>query len=172
MRRAMLISSLLGLASCGPVKSGTLLVDAQAELSAARLADGERHAPFEFAAAEEYIHRAREEQSYAEFERAIVFAEKSRDCARLARKKSELTLREEVGAVDAKRSPRGALGPSLPGEASCKPGPADRDAPNADPSLVQKLKLPKDPPESGEVPASAPDDTAGGAPRVAPESKP
>jgi hypothetical protein len=111
--RVFVALAALALASCGPIQSGALVVDAQAELSAAQTAQGDKHAPFEYTAAEEYLHKAREEQSYAEFERAVDFARKSRDCARVARTKAEQVTRKEMGALE--------LGPTT--KARCRPGP-------------------------------------------------
>lgn len=136
MRRSILLGVVGMLVSCGPIKSGTLLVEAQAELSAASLAEADKHAPFEYAAAEEYIHKAREEQSYAEFERAIMFARKSRDCARIARGKAQLTVADEMGAPEERPT-------AAPSKLVCVPGPL-RDVPIADIELQRKLKLPRD----------------------------
>lgn len=104
------------LVACGPVQSATILVDAQAELAAAETLDAKSHAPFEFVAAEEYLHKAREEQSYAEYETAVGFARKARDCARLARLLAEAKTRDKSGT----ERPRPAGAPS------CRPGPDRR----------------------------------------------
>lgn len=128
--------------SCGPIQSGALLVDAQAELSAAQTAQADKHAPFEIVAAEEYLHKAREEQSYAEFERAVDFAKKSRDCARVARTRSEAMMRKEI-AGDASIDP----GPTT--KARCRPGPERMrvmlDA-DQEPAAQAPSTEPKDPP--------------------------
>lgn len=138
---ALALSS-IGFAACGPIQSGALLVDAQAELSAAQTAQADKHAPFEIVAAEEYLHKAREEQSYAEFERAVDFAEKSRDCARVARTRSEAIMRKEI-AGDA------AIDPGPTTKARCRPGPertrAMLDA-DQEPAAQAPGTEPKDPP--------------------------
>src|SRR5438270_5542690 len=87
-----------GLLGCGPVQSGTLLVDAQAELAAAGSISADKEAPFEYTAAEEYLHKAREEQSRSEYEISVAFARKARDCARVARELAESKTRASLGA--------------------------------------------------------------------------
>ena len=115
-----LLSFALG---CGPVQSSTLIVDAQAELAAAKTAQADQHAPFEYVAAEEYLHKAREEQSYADFQIAVIYAEKSRDCARVARSRAEAITKEGLGTTRATHTTK----------AKCRPGP-ERMIPIPDPS--------------------------------------
>lgn len=103
-----------GCASCGPIQSRTVVVDATAELARAATARASEHAPFEYVAAEEYLHQAREEESRAEFELAVRFAKKARDCARVARRKAEDTRRADLGSSSAP-DPRARR---------CSPGPA------------------------------------------------
>lgn len=97
-RRLLIALVLLGSLACGPTRSSTLIVDAAAELAAARTAQAPGVAPYEFIAAEEYLHKAREEQSYADFEVSERLARKARDCARAARYKAEAQTRSEIGA--------------------------------------------------------------------------
>lgn len=103
----------LVLGACGPVQSRATLVDAAAELSAARAAQAETHAPFELVAAEAYLEKAREEQSYADFETAVRFARKSRACAAEARK---LSLNRAKASFSTSAEP-GAR------SKACQPGP-------------------------------------------------
>jgi hypothetical protein len=131
-RPALFIAGPLVLAACGPVQSSSLLVDAQAELAAARTAEAEKQAPFEYTAAEEYLHKAREEQSYADYEVSIDFARKARDCARLARQISEAKMRTAVGAT----------GASTAGAPRCRPGP-ERSVAMLDPSEEPAAKDPR-----------------------------
>lgn len=63
-------------------------MDADVELQAARTADASKLAPFEFTAAEAYLHKAREEQGYADFEVSIDFAQKALKFAKEAKQKS------------------------------------------------------------------------------------
>ncbi|HCF62732.1 MAG TPA: hypothetical protein DFS52_32680 [Myxococcales bacterium] len=76
------------LGACGPTKSTALIMDADVQLEAARTAGAEKLAPYEYTAAIEYLHKAREEQGYADFEVAIDFANKALDNAVKAKKKS------------------------------------------------------------------------------------
>lgn len=87
------------LSGCGPIQSTSLIVDAQAELAAARTVEAATHAPFEFTAAEVYLDKAKEEQSYAEFEVAVRFAQKALSCARVARMQGETATRDALGAT-------------------------------------------------------------------------
>lgn len=143
--RPVFVAFLSLAAACGPIQSGSLIVDAQAELTAAQTAQGSQHAPFEYTAAEEYLHKAREEQSYAEFERAVVFARKSRDCARVARAKSETTIRKELSAGTAAVSTK----------ARCRPGPERMKLmldPDQEPNAQPVAEEPKDPPAPKKMP--------------------
>ena len=99
--------------ACGPIQSRTTLVDAAAEVSAARAAQAEMLAPFELVAAEAYLEKAREEQSYADFETAVRFARKSRACAEAARKLALSRAKESFGSASTgvQRMP------------ACRPGP-------------------------------------------------
>lgn len=90
-----------------------MIVDAAAELEAAKTAQGPEKAPFEYTSAEAYLHKAREEQSYADFETSVLFARKSRDCARAARQLAEAATRESLKST---RS-------SGENESRCRPGP-------------------------------------------------
>lgn len=74
------------------------MVDAAAELSAAKTAEADTKSPYEYTAAESYLHKAREDHSYANFETAERFARKARDCAQLARARAELATRTDIGA--------------------------------------------------------------------------
>ncbi|MBI2372428.1 MAG: DUF4398 domain-containing protein [Deltaproteobacteria bacterium] len=89
---------LAGLA-CGPIRSQSVLIDAATELTAAEVAGGAQRSPYEFIAAESYLRKAREEQSYADFEAAENLAEKARICAKLARRVAELATRAELSGA-------------------------------------------------------------------------
>jgi hypothetical protein len=139
---------------CGPIQSSTLIVDAAAELAAAKTAQADQHAPFEYVAAEEYLHKAREEQSYADFQLAVFYAEKSRDCARVARSNAEAMTREAMGTTRATHTTK----------SKCRPGP-ERLIPIPDPSeeaaaikarplLDQQKKAPPPPPPASVPPPS------------------
>lgn len=105
------------------MQSSTLIVDAAAELAAARTAQADEKAPFEFVAAETYLHKAREEQSYSDFEISVIYARKSRDCARVARMLAEASTKQAMGTTRATHVTR----------AKCRPGP-ERLIPIPDPA--------------------------------------
>ena len=58
---------------------------AASAVSAAKLASAERYAPYEYTAAEEYLHKAREEAGYAEYQDAIEYGRKAEDFGNRAR---------------------------------------------------------------------------------------
>jgi hypothetical protein len=94
---AVALSALAVSAGCGPTQSTALIIDADVQLQAARTADAPKLSPYEFTAAEAYLHKAREEQGYSDFEVAIDFADKASKFAREAKEKA-MAARAE-GAV-------------------------------------------------------------------------
>jgi hypothetical protein len=77
------VTPLLG---CGPVEYISQVGNrAASAVSAAKLAQADRYAPYEFTAAEEYLHKAREEGGYAEYQDAIEYGQKAEDLANRAR---------------------------------------------------------------------------------------
>lgn len=135
------------LCACGPTRSQSRIVEASSELSAATKAQGDQIAPYEFTAAEQYLHKAREEQSYAEYEIAERLAKRGRDCAKLARMRAESGARAELGASDIE----------IPASLKCTPGPAgttqmptrapDKKKAPAGPAAGSPAPKPKDPQE-------------------------
>jgi hypothetical protein len=87
----VLAASLLTLSSvlfsaCGPIEYiNQVGVRAASAVSAAKLAQADRYAPYEYTAAEEYLHKAREEAAYAQYEDAIAFGEKAEELANKGR---------------------------------------------------------------------------------------
>jgi hypothetical protein len=84
-----LLAAVLAIASlvaCGPIQSTASLVSADVELEAARAAGAATTSPYEFTAAEAYLHKAREVQGRAQYEASDEFAGRARDLAREARK--------------------------------------------------------------------------------------
>ena len=76
----------LFLPGCGPVEYiNQVSVKAASAVSAAKLAQADRYAPYEYTAAEEYLHKAREEAAYAEYEDAIEFGRKAEELANKGR---------------------------------------------------------------------------------------
>ena len=93
MQRVALVSIVgalvCGSAGCGPVISSYLIVSAQADLDGARAAESEKYAVYETTAATEYLHKAKEEQGYADFGPAIDYAYKAQDMAQKARQRAD-----------------------------------------------------------------------------------
>jgi len=79
------VATLLG---CGPVQSTAYLLDADVQIQAARTADAERYAPYEWTAANLYLHKAREEVGYSDFQAGVDFAEKASKFASQARSRA------------------------------------------------------------------------------------
>src|SRR5579884_4123912 len=65
---------------CGPVEYINQVGNrAASAVSAAKLASAERYAPYEYTAAETYLHKAREEAGHAEYHDAIDYGHKAED---------------------------------------------------------------------------------------------
>lgn len=73
------------LSACGPVQSTSFLMDAETMLEAARTAQAEKLSPYEWTAANLYLHKSKEEVGYADFEQAVDYAKKAVDLATRAR---------------------------------------------------------------------------------------
>jgi hypothetical protein len=86
---ALLLSPAFALAAgCGPLQSTAWMMDAEVALASARTAGAADKAPYELTAAELYLHKAREELGYAEYEVAVDFARKATRNAQEARDKA------------------------------------------------------------------------------------
>jgi hypothetical protein len=88
VRLLLVLAALATLSGCGPIQSTSALVDADVQLEAARTAGAATSAPYEFTAAEAYLHKAREEAGYAQYEASADFATRARDLAKTARQKA------------------------------------------------------------------------------------
>jgi hypothetical protein len=88
VRLLLALILLAPLAGCGPVQTTGALIDADVELEGARAAGAASSAPYEFTAAEAYLHKAREKSGYAQYEAAVTFAQKARELAKAARQKA------------------------------------------------------------------------------------
>ncbi len=73
---------------CGPVQSTAYLLDAEVQIEAARTAQADKLAPYEWTLANLYIHKAREEVGYSDYEAAVSFAQKASANARQAKTKA------------------------------------------------------------------------------------
>ena len=84
MRRWLIVLALL--VGCGPVQYVSQVTRrAAAEVAAAKSAGADRYAPYEYTAAIEYLHKAREEAGYADYQAAIRFGNKAEEHAKKAR---------------------------------------------------------------------------------------
>ena len=103
--RALLLGLALLAPGCGPIEYlNQITRKASQAVAEAKKADAERWAPYEYWGALEYLHKAREEGGYADFQAAIKLGKKAEDLAREAR-----TLAIERAAAE----PQGAE-PVLP----------------------------------------------------------
>jgi hypothetical protein len=73
--------------ACGPVQYlTTVTAKASSEVAAAKSANAEQYAPFEYTAAVEYLHKAREEEGYADHQAAVKYGRLAHDHAEKAKK--------------------------------------------------------------------------------------
>jgi hypothetical protein len=144
MRLSVLLSvlALTALATgCGPIFSTYLIVDAESKLAAAKAAEAERYAIYEYTASEAYLAKAHEELGYADYGPAIDYAYKAADLAAQGTTKATderhrhvdeptaPTMPEETTAPEAAPAPKKVIIKKLtiPGvpvsDPSFKPGP-------------------------------------------------
>jgi hypothetical protein len=89
----------VSICGCGPIEYiNQVGIKAAAAVSAAKLAQADRYAPYEFTAAEEYLHKAREEAGYAEYEDAIEFGRRAEELADKGRAIAVARLSQSGGA--------------------------------------------------------------------------
>lgn len=81
----LVAAAALGALGCGPVQSTSFLMDAETMLEAARTAQADRLAPYEWTAARLYAEKSKEEVGYSDFEQAVDYARKAVDYATRAR---------------------------------------------------------------------------------------
>lgn len=92
---AVLVPLLGALAGCGPVQSTAFLLDADVNLQAARTAGADKLAPYEYTAAALYLHKAREEVGFSDFQAAVDYSQKASKFANEARSKALTAARGE-----------------------------------------------------------------------------
>ena len=80
---------------CGPIQSTSYLIDAQVALEAAHTAQANKLAPYEWTAANLYLHKAREEVGSSEFEQAVAYAAKASKFANAARDQAMKAVRKD-----------------------------------------------------------------------------
>jgi hypothetical protein len=71
---------------CGPIEYINQVGNkAASAVSAAKLASADRYAPYEYTAAEEYLHKAREEAGHSEYQDSIEYGRRAEELANRAR---------------------------------------------------------------------------------------
>ena len=109
------LATAVGAAGCGPIEYiNQVSVKAAGAVSAAKLAQADRYAPYEFTAAEEYLHKAREEASYAEYQEAIEFGRKAEELADKGRAIAVTKLSQSSGASQSATPASESSKPMLP----------------------------------------------------------
>jgi hypothetical protein len=98
--------SLVG-TGCGPVQSTSYLIDTENMLEAARVAQADKLAPYEWTAAQLYFSKSKEEVGYSDYEQAVDYGKKAVDFATRARDAALKVGRrnEPVGAPSAPSEP-------------------------------------------------------------------
>jgi len=111
---AALAAVLAAGAGCGPIEYiNQVSVRAASALAAAKKAGADRYAPYEYTAAEEYLHKAREEGGYAQYQDAIEYGHKSEELAERARAIATTRMSEPVSTA-----PAASAAPAPPAEAA------------------------------------------------------
>jgi hypothetical protein len=96
----------LAFGGCGPIEYiNQVGVKAAGAVAAAKLAQADRYAPYEYTAAEEYLHKAREEAGYAEYEDAIEFGRRAEDFANKGRAIAVARLSQSATSASSTASP-------------------------------------------------------------------
>lgn len=97
--RLLALAALLACAAgCGPVQSTAYLLDAAVQIEAARTAQAERLAPYEWTSANLYLHKAREEVGYSDFEQAVSYSKKASTFANKAKENAMKAARKDEPA--------------------------------------------------------------------------
>jgi hypothetical protein len=104
---------------CGPIEYlNQVGSKAASAVAAAKLAQADRYAPYEYTAAEEYLHKAREEAGYAQYQDSIEYGRKAEELAQRARAIAINKLSQPTASAPATGAPvpAAAAVPAAPGE--------------------------------------------------------
>jgi hypothetical protein len=82
------------LEACGPTQSTAFLIDAETMMEAARTAQAEKLAPYDWTLARLYLLKSKEEVGYSEFEQAVDYAKKAVEFATRARDNAVKAVRK------------------------------------------------------------------------------
>jgi hypothetical protein len=85
LKAAVLLVGAMVSVSCGPIQSTAILFDTETMLEAARTAQAEKLAPYEWTAAKLYLAKSKEEIGSSEYEVAVGYGRKALDFATRAR---------------------------------------------------------------------------------------
>lgn len=119
---ATLVLVTVSLIGCGPVQSTQRISEAEVDFERARVAEAHEKAPYEYFSAKYYLHKAKEEWGYSDFEAAYDYARKAKQAARAAK----LKAKEDpwTGSPVDKAKLEGADGtPEKQGESDTEAGP-------------------------------------------------
>ncbi|MBM7117962.1 DUF4398 domain-containing protein [Archangium primigenium] len=106
MKRLLAVVAVAGaLCGCGPVKSTSHLLDAEVQIQAARTAGAEKLAPYEWTAANLYIHKAREEVGFSDYQAGVDFSVKASRFATEAREKALSVANESIDNAESQSLP-------------------------------------------------------------------
>jgi Domain of unknown function (DUF4398) len=80
LRRSFLAALVVTVAGCGPIEYITIVTfEASRSVAAAKGVHADRLAPYEYTAAIEYLHKARELGGYSRYHQSVDFGRKARD---------------------------------------------------------------------------------------------
>src|SRR3954471_12070757 len=80
LRRSLMAVLVLGVAGCGPIEYITIVTfEASRSVAAAKGVHADKLAPYEYTAAVEYLHKARELGGYSRYHQSVNFGRKARD---------------------------------------------------------------------------------------------
>jgi hypothetical protein len=86
IRTAAVLCAAVVFAACGPIEYiNQVTRHASREVAAAKAAGAEKYAPYEYTSAVELLHKAREEEGYAEHQAAVRFGKKAEEMAKKAK---------------------------------------------------------------------------------------
>ncbi len=129
---AVSLLALVSLSGCGPIEYiNQVGVKAASAVSAAKLAQADRYAPYEFTAAEEYLHKAREEAGYAEYQDAIEFGRRAEDFANKGRAIAVARLSQSASTTSVSTLPSASTLTTTPVAATETPVAAPQTPPKA-----------------------------------------
>lgn len=83
---ALALGLAMAVGACGPIQYiAQVPRGAAVDLEAAKAANADKYAPYEYTSAVEYLHKAREEEGYADHQAAVHFGKIAQDMAQKAR---------------------------------------------------------------------------------------